>query len=91
MNLELRPEVVSRLETLASAHGLSVQEYLGELIEREFPAVLAESPSREGDGVAIEDGLPIYRSKNRLPAHVIDTAIERSREQRSRNILGSRS
>ena len=88
MTLELRPETAAGLETLASAHGLSIEDYLHELVERELPATLPESS--EG-GITIEDGLPIYRSRNPLPAHVIDNAIERSREERSRHILGDHS
>lgn len=87
MTLELRPEIAAGLETLASALGLSIEDYLQELVERELPATMRESPSAEG-GITIEDGLPIYRSSNPAAASVFNYAIERSREERSRQILG---
>ena len=88
MTLELRPEVAAGLETLAAAHGLSVEEYLREHVERELPSTRSESTAPSG-GISIEDGLPVYRSNTPLPAHMIDNAIERSRDERSRHILGN--
>ena len=38
MTIELRPEIAAALETLAAAKGLSVEEYLEQLVERELPA-----------------------------------------------------
>ena len=35
MTLHLRPEIAARLESLANAHGLSVEDYLKQLVERE--------------------------------------------------------
>jgi hypothetical protein len=36
MTLHLRPEIAARLEALASAKGLSVEDYLKLLVEREL-------------------------------------------------------
>jgi hypothetical protein len=39
MTLDLRPEIAEGLETLASAQGLSVEEYLQRLVAREVSAM----------------------------------------------------
>lgn len=88
MTLELCPEVAAGLETIASANGLSVEDYLRELVERELPFRRAESAPSSG-GVFVEDGLPVYRSSTPLPARMIDNAIEHSRDERARHILGN--
>jgi hypothetical protein len=36
MTLHLRSEIVAGLEALAAAHGLSVEDYLKQLVEREL-------------------------------------------------------
>jgi hypothetical protein len=87
MTLELLSEIVAGLETLASAHGLSVQDYLRELVERELPASEPHEANAEG-GIRMVDGLPIYYSSCPLPNDFIEKAIERSREDRVRHLLG---
>lgn len=39
MTLDLRPEIAQGLETLASAQGLSVEDYLQRLVARELPTM----------------------------------------------------
>lgn len=56
MTLELRPEVAAGLETLASAHGLSVQEYLREHVERELPSTRSGSGREEAVRRMLEFG-----------------------------------
>jgi hypothetical protein len=92
MTLHLKSDIATGLTTLAAAHGLSVEEYLRQLVERELPAVSsADAPSSEGSGMVWEDGLLIYGAGTALPDHVIDDAVRRSREERSQHILGHRS
>lgn len=89
MTLHLRPDVAARLEALASARGLSVDDYLQQLVEREFPAPAAETGPSEGSGMVWENGLLVYRTGKPLPAHVVDDAIRHSREKRARRIIGN--
>ncbi len=88
MTLHLAPEVAAGLNALASAHGLSVEDYLKQLVDRELPARDTESAPSEGSGMVWENGLFVYRTGNPLPAQVVDDAIQRSREERSQRILG---
>jgi hypothetical protein len=46
MMLHLRPEIAAGLENLANAQGLSVEEYLKQLVERELSLNVAEAAPR---------------------------------------------
>jgi hypothetical protein len=89
MTLHLRPDVAAQLEALAAAQGLSVDDYLQQLVERELPATAAEPVASEGSGMVWENGLLVYRTGKPLPIHVVDDAIRRSRERRARHIVGN--
>ena len=56
MTLELHPEVAAGLETLASAHGMSVEDYLREHVERELPSTRPESAREEAVRRMLEFG-----------------------------------
>ena len=91
ITLHLKPDVAGGLESAASAQGLSVEQYLVQLVERElFPNASDASASGEA-GMVAENGLLIYRSGRPLPAHVITDEIHRAREERSERILSNRS
>jgi hypothetical protein len=46
MTWHLRPEIAARLESLANAHGLSVENYLKQLVERESSLNAPRVPAR---------------------------------------------
>lgn len=90
MKLNVKPETAEALEHLASARGLSVDEYLDRLVREE----LAEAREGEPDaasGMVWENGLYVYRTGKPLPQSSVDGAIRLIREERSRQILGKRS
>jgi hypothetical protein len=89
MTLNLKSDVAAALETLAAAQGLSVEDYVQQLVERELPAMTSEPAPWEGSGMVPENGLLVYRTGKPLPGHVVDEAIRRSREERSKRILGN--
>jgi hypothetical protein len=90
MTLELKPETAEGLQALASAQGLSVEDYLQQLVERELPAPMDESESSDESGMVWENGLFIYRGGTPLPAGYVDNAIRRLRDERAQHILGNR-
>jgi hypothetical protein len=90
MTLELRPEIAQGLETLASAQGLSVEDYLQRHVARELPPKMAEAAAENESGMVWEDGLFIYGAGTPLPLGFIDNALRLSREERSQHILGRR-
>jgi methionine salvage enolase-phosphatase E1 len=81
MTVNLRPEVAKRLEALASAQGLSVDDYLQRLIEKEIPPATADAELAQSSGMVWENGLFVYRTGRPLPSHVVDEAIRRSRQR----------
>ena len=89
MTLNLKSDVAAALESLAAAQGLSVEDYLQQVVERELPAVTSEPAPLEGSGMVSENGLLVYRAGKPLPTQVVDEAIRRSREERSKRILGN--
>jgi len=46
MTLHLNPDIAAGLEALATAHGLSVEDYLKQLVERELSSNRPETASR---------------------------------------------
>jgi hypothetical protein len=88
MTLNLKSDVAAALESLAANQGLSVEDYLQRLVERELPVVSMKPAPLEGSGMVSENGLLVYRTGKPLPAQVVDDAIYRSREERAKQILG---
>jgi hypothetical protein len=62
MTLDLRPEIVAALKALASANGLSVEEYVEHIVQRETPPQDEDAPSPETSGMVWENGLFVYRT-----------------------------
>jgi hypothetical protein len=89
MTLHLRSDVAARLEALASSQGLSVDDFLLQLVERELSAATAEAVPSEGSGMVWENGLFVYRTGKPLPTYLVDDAIRHSREQRAWHIIGN--
>jgi len=89
MTLNLKSDLAAALESLAAAQGLSVEDYLQQLVERELPAWSSEPAPGEGGGMVAENGLVVYCTGKPLPARIVDEAIRRSREERSKRILGN--
>ncbi len=91
MTLDLKPEIAAALEALASAKGLSVEDYLEHLVEKELPPKLEDATRSEGSGMIWENGLLVYRTGRPLPSLVVDDAIRQAREERAQHILGKHS
>lgn len=53
MTLQLKLEVAAGLETLAAAQGLSVEEYLQQLVTRELSVAAPEPATSQGSGMEI--------------------------------------
>ena len=91
MTLNLESDIADGLATIASVRGLTVEEYLRQLIHHELAATRASDipVADESSGMVMENGLLIYGAGTELPAAVIDAALRRSREGRSKHILGN--
>ncbi len=51
MTLDVRPEIAAALEALAFAKGLTVEDYLEQLVERELPLKEEDATGSEGSGM----------------------------------------
>jgi hypothetical protein len=91
VTLDIKPEIAAALEALASAHGLSVEDYLEQLVEKELPLKLEDTAQSEGSGMVSENGLFVYRTGKPLPKRLVEDAIRKVREERAQHILGKRS
>ena len=91
VTLNLKPEIEAGLLAQAQATGMSLEDYLQELVERELSSEPSEAVPAEESGMVWENGLFVYRTGRPLPDHVVDDAINHSREERTLHILGDRS
>lgn len=91
MTLDVKPEITAALEALASAQGLSGEDYLEQLVERELPPKPEDTGLSEGSAMVWENGLFVYRIGRPLPLCVVDDAIRQVREERAQQILGKHS
>ncbi len=89
MTLHLGPEIADGLTALAVSRGLSVEDYLKQLVDRELPPTAPANPTCEGSGTVWEDGLLIYGAGTALPDGFVDDALRRSRDERSQQLLGN--
>jgi hypothetical protein len=85
--LNLKPEIAAGLQALANAQGLSVEEYIKQLVEKELSLADLETEKCEDDGMVWEDGLFVYRTGRPLPPHIIGNAVRHLREERMERIL----
>lgn len=95
MSVHLRPETEARIEALAAASGVSVEDYIAALVERASPSSSEVAPGKsqqeQGSGMVEENGLRVYRTGKPLPAQFVDDAMRRSREERFLHLLGNTS
>lgn len=91
MTLDLKPKIAAALQALASAQGLSVEDYLEQLVENQLPFRLEDATRSEGSGMIWENGLFVYRTGRPLPSRIVDDAIRQVREERAQHILGKHS
>jgi len=86
--LTLKPEVEAGLLAHAQAAGLTLEEYLLRLVEKDVPIGETQLGNAEESGMVWEDGLLIYSGGPPLPAGFVEETLRRSRAERSLHILG---
>ena len=91
VTLNLKPEIEAGLLAQAQAAGMSLEDYLQQLVEKELSSEPGEAVPTGESGMVWENGLFVYRTGRPLPDHVVDDAINHSREERTLHILGDHS
>jgi hypothetical protein len=71
VTLNLGPEVEAGLLAHAQSAGVTPEEYLRQLVERDLAIQPADSENPEGSGMLWEDGLLIYGAGSTLPASLM--------------------
>ena len=86
VTLKLRPETEAGLLAHAQANGMTIEEYLQGVVEREIAAESVDAEdsggSLEESGMIWENGVLIYGAGTALPAGFLEDALRRSREAR---------
>lgn len=88
ITLELRPELEAGFLAQADAVGVTPENYLSLLVERELSAQEIPDDPDEGSGMVWEDGLLVHRTGKPLPAYLALDPVGYFRDQRTRHILG---
>jgi hypothetical protein len=88
MTLHLRPETQARLEANAAALGLSVDDYLEALVERDALPVSQEESAPSGAQFQQEHGIWVYRTGDPMPALLVDDTLDAVRREREARLLG---
>jgi hypothetical protein len=88
ITLNLRPEMEAGLLAQAVATGLTLEDYVQRIVEKEVVPVDLEPAPEEGSGMVWENGLYVYGAGTRLPAGFLENAVRRSREERLQQVSG---
>lgn len=91
VTLNLKPEIEAGLLAQARATGVSLENYLQQLVEKQLSSDPSEAKPSAESGMVWENGLFVYRTGKSLPSHVVDDVISYSREERTLHILGEHS
>ena len=89
MTLHLRPETEARLTAQAGAMGMSVEDYLEALVERELPTDPQEAPVVSDSQFQKEHGIWVYRTGQPMPLSLLDDTLEEVRLEREASLLGN--
>lgn len=88
MSVQLRPETEARLEALAAASGVSVDDYLAALVEKEG-SPRPSPPESSGTQFQKEHGIWVYRTGVPMPASLVDDTLQAIRRQREEGGFGN--
>jgi hypothetical protein len=89
VTLDLKPEIAAALEALASAEGLSVEDYLEQFVEKAVQ--IKPKDDTRSEAVRWFGKTGYLSTVLALPLRVVDDAIGQAREERAQHILGKHS
>jgi hypothetical protein len=88
MSVQLKPETEARLTALAAATGVSVDDYLAALVEKEGSPP-PSPPESSGTQFQKEHGIWVYRTGVPMPCSLVDDTLEAIRRQREERSFGN--
>ena len=86
MTLHLKPETEAKLEAQAAARGVSVDEYVEDLVEREVDETVPDQGTFER-----RNGLLVYRTGEPMTPEMVAETLDAIRREREDHVLGMRS
>jgi hypothetical protein len=89
MSVHLRPETEARLTALAAASGVSVDDYLAALVEREAPGNEPAPPEVSDTQFQKEQGIWVYRTGMPMPHSLLEDTLQAVRRQREEHNSGN--
>jgi hypothetical protein len=84
VTFHLKPEIQAKLVAHAAALGVSVDEYLQALVEREVSTL--PEPLFTGGEFQKEHGIWVYRTGDPMPLNLADETLETMRREREIDI-----
>ncbi len=88
MDLHLKPETQARLEAHAAQLGLSANEFIEALVERELPETESQANGSHGIQFQKEHGLWVFRTGKPMPLSLINDTVQIMRREREDHIFG---
>jgi hypothetical protein len=89
MSIHLRPETEARLVAWANALGVSVDDYLETLIERDLSPELHDATVVSDAQLQKEHGIWVYRTGHPMPPSLVEDTLEAMRLEREASLLGN--
>ena len=92
MTVQLKPETQARLEADAAASGISVDDYLESLIERQLPTDDVPISAAEVAKLRFqkEHGIWVYRTGEPMPLGLVEETRRAIRREREESNFGNR-
>jgi hypothetical protein len=90
MSVHLKPETEARIAALAAASGISVDDYLAALGERDAPENEPASPPEfSHEQFEKEQGIWVYRIGIPIPPSMVEDTLQTIRRQREEHSFGN--
>jgi hypothetical protein len=89
MTFHLKPETQAKLEAHAAALGISVDDYLESLVERQLPADDTTTLASETASAQFqkEHGVWVYRTGDTMPPSLVENTRESIRREREEGLF----
>lgn len=90
MTVHLRPETEAKLAAHVASIGMSIDDYLEELVEKELPEDTDDVENPDAGQFYQKHGIWVYRTGKPMPASMIQNTIEEIRREREESFLPER-
>ena len=89
MTLNLRPETEAKLNAVAAARGLSADDYIEALVEKELSGASLDEGFSGRNQFQKEHGVWVYRTGDPMPPSLVEETLDALRRERETGIFGN--